>query len=273
MISIIFNNIMNKNLNAFMNKKRFIFSFAILIFISSFVKIYGQLPEELMRQGNKFYQSGQFETAVEAYEKVLSQGFESSALYYNLGNAFFKEGKIGSAILNYEKGLKLSPGDEDLSYNLRIANARTVDKISEVPQLFLTKWWDVLITSFSVTAWSFIVLIVYLVFIACIGLYLLSKKFKMQKMAFLFGSASLSVLIFSIIILVSRYNREAFSSYGVLLEANYTVKSGPDIKSNDAFVIHEGIKFIVEDKVTDWYKIRLVDGKVGWVQGKSFAEI
>ena len=150
---------------------------------------FAQSPDDLMNQGNRFYQSGQYENALEVYHKVLSQGYESAALYYNLGNAYFKTNKLGYAVLYYEKGLKLSPGDEDILYNLKIANARTVDQITEVPKLFIIQWWKLLITELSVPGWSLVTIIVYLIFILSIGMYLLSKRMKIQRWAFMSGSA------------------------------------------------------------------------------------
>lgn len=247
--------------------------FLMVILSAETGKVFAQSPDALMAQGNKLYQQGNYDAAIENYHKILSQGFESPALYYNLGNSYFKAGKLGFAILNYERGLKLSPGDEDLSYNLKIANARTVDKITELPKLFIVQWWEILVTVLSVTGWSIVVVIVYLILLTSIGLYLLTKKFNIQKYSFFGASVSLAILILAVVILYSRYNHEASTNYGVLIEPAYSAKISPDIKGNDAFIIHEGIKFVLEDKVNDWYKIRLVDGKVGWIQENSFGKI
>lgn len=242
-------------------------------------EIFAQSPEQLMMMGNKFYQEQKYEEAIESYQKLLSQGYESAALYYNLGNAYFRLGKLGYAILNYEKGLKLSPGDEDLLYNIKIANARTSDKITELPKLFIVQWWEILITSFSINSLTVITILVYLIFLTSIGFYFLSnsfdksKKVNIQRTAFIVGSTSFIVLIIAAIILIARYNHEAATNYGILLEPAYSAKVAPDSKSNDAFVIHEGIKFIVEDHVNDWVKIRLVDGKVGWIHKDVYGEI
>ncbi len=249
-------------------------SFGVLFFLLIVsVNVFAQTPDELMKSGNKFYQDGNYQLALESYNKILSQGYESGALYFNLGNAYFKNGKIGYAIYSYEKGLKLEPNDEDLIYNLKIANSRSVDKITELPKLFIVSWWEELVTSFNVNGWSLVVLFFFWIFLAGIAVYFLSAKIKFQRIGFLTASIFLALFIVASLFLFARANREAATNYGVLLEPVYTVKSSPDLKSNDAFVIHEGIKFTVEDKVNDWNKIRLSDGKVGWIQKNAFGQI
>lgn len=42
-------------------------------------------------------------------------------------------------------------------------------------------------------------------------------------------------------------------------------KTSPDNQSKDNFLIHEGLKVKIEDELEDWYKIKLPDGKIGWV--------
>ena len=235
--------------------------------------LFAQSPDELMKTGNQYFHDGNYEAAIQTYQKILSQGFESGALYYNLGNAYFKSGKLGWAIFNYEKGLKLEPNDEDLAYNLKIANARTFDKIQELPKLFIVAWWEGIITAFSVTGWSILVIMFYLVLIVSIAVYMLVRRAFFQRIAFMSGSISLAVLLLSLVFLFARVQREASTNYGILLSPTYTVKASPDSKSSDAFIIHEGIKFAVEDNVNDWVQIRLADGKVGWIQREAFGQI
>jgi len=60
-------------------------------------------------------------------------------------------------------------------------------------------------------------------------------------------------------------NKEFNIKYGIVVNKVVLVKSAPDQSSKDEFQIHEGLKVKVEDKVDDWIKIRLDDGKIGWV--------
>lgn len=266
-----------KNLKAGLMKKSGINKITALMVICfillSGLTLFAQNPNELMKTANKFYQDGNYPSAIESYQKILSQGFESGALYLNLGNAYFRSGKLGYAIYNYEKGLKLEPNDEDLSYNLKIANARTFDKITQLPKLFIVSWWEGLVTALSVTAWSLVVVIVFWILIASIAIYFFSGRMRLQRLSFIGSSVSLSVLIIVAVILFARINREASTDYGILFEQTYSVKVSPDTKSNDAFVVHEGIKFAIEDHLNDWAKIRLTDGKVGWIQKNAFGQI
>ncbi len=229
--------------------------------------------EELMNKANNLYQQEKYEEAIKLYNQIIDNDYVGPELYYNLGNAYFRLGKLGYAILYFEKALKLAPDDSDIQYNLKIANARTVDRIQEVPQLFFIEWWNVLVASLSTTNWATIVLIFYLLFLFSIGLFFLSKKAQIQKQAFLLGSFSLAVLILTAIMLFARINRETSSQYGVLTEQVQAVKVSPDENSNDAFVIHEGIKFKIEDELKDWAKIKLSDGKVGWLKKDAFGKI
>ena len=52
-----------------------------------------------------------------------------------------------------------------------------------------------------------------------------------------------------------------------------TVKNSPDAKSSDAFVLHAGVKIRLTDSVNEWVKIRLADGKVGWMERGAAEQI
>jgi SH3-like domain-containing protein len=68
-------------------------------------------------------------------------------------------------------------------------------------------------------------------------------------------------------------NDETSNEFGILIETSANVKVSPDYDSNDAFIIHEGIKFKIEDKVENWTKIKLKDGKVGWLNNNNYKSI
>jgi hypothetical protein len=96
------------------------------------------------------------------------------------------------------------------------------------------------------------------------------RNLQIQKYAFIFGSLNIAALLIAVILFFSSLERESSNDYGILLKSVATAKISPDAQSNDAFVIHEGIKFRIEDEVNNWVKIKLADGKVGWLTENSF---
>ncbi len=228
---------------------------------------------ELVEKGNHFYQSEQYDEAISLYKRVLENGYESAALYYNIGNSYFRTGRLGYAILNYEKALKLNPGDEETEYNLKLANARITDKIKELPEVPILAYWDLIVNSFSLDTWLTVFIIFWLLFLACIALYFLSRRVKMQRLATMIGLFNLTMILIIGIFLISSIHRESTRDYGVLVKSVVTVKTSPDASQSDAFVIHEGIKFQIEEKLNEWTRIKLADGKVGWLTDDTYESI
>src|SRR5881394_716957 len=92
----------------------------------------------LFNQANQLYRKAEYDKAATMYEQIIKNGYESPALYYNLGNARFKLKDVPGSIVNYERARRLAPRDEDIAYNLRLANLRVIDKIEPIPEFFIT---------------------------------------------------------------------------------------------------------------------------------------
>ena len=257
-----------------LNKNFLIFLIALIIsfLIFSLVSNAAEI-DDVMQKGNVLYKNGSYEKAIDEYKLLVDQGYEGTALYYNLGNCYYRVGKIGYAILYYEKALKISPSDEDVQHNINFARLSTVDRIQPLPRFFLFEWWENLLNSFSENGWAYIVLVVYLMLILLIGFYFFARSVVQQKIIFFSGIAFVFILAICISLLVVKINREENLKSGVIVEQVVTVKSGPEDTSTDAFVVHEGLKVNLEDKLDNWVKIRLADGKVGWVENNIVRQI
>ncbi|MFO7445935.1 MAG: tetratricopeptide repeat protein [Ignavibacteriaceae bacterium] len=228
---------------------------------------FAQSAEAMFRRGNEFYQAKDYNRAIEAYENLVEQGYESSELYYNLGNSYYRLGKLGFAILYYEKAAKLSPSDEDVLHNLALANIQTADRIETMPRFFIFQWWESLLALFSLSGWSITAYVFYSLLLVSIVGYFFAREPAVQKYSVYSGLASAVLLAVVITILAVNINRENNVKKGIIIEHTVTAKVSPDDRSNDAFVIHEGLKVSVEDRVAGWLKIRLEDGKIGWLPG------
>jgi tetratricopeptide (TPR) repeat protein len=247
--------------------KIFVFSFLIINVMSA-----SQI-DDLMKQGNAAYQNGNYQNAISDYEKLVNDGYEGVSLYYNLGNAYYKDGKLGYSILYYEKALKLAPNDDDIQHNLAIANSKTIDKINTLPRFFIFQWWESLLSFFSVKGWTYFTYVLFILILAAAGVYFFIKNPLIQRYSFFGGLAILVLFILSAVMLAINVNRQLNVKNGIIIAQAVSAKLSPDTKSNDAFVIHEGLKVKMEDKVDDWVKVRLNDGKIGWLPQNDIAQI
>jgi SH3-like domain-containing protein len=59
------------------------------------------------------------------------------------------------------------------------------------------------------------------------------------------------------------------SHKAIIINTLVSGKSSPDNSGTDLFVLHDGTKVTIEDKVGEWYEIRLSDGNKGWIPVNS----
>ncbi|MCZ7613512.1 MAG: tetratricopeptide repeat protein [Ignavibacteriaceae bacterium] len=226
-----------------------------------------------MKQANDYYRDGEFDKAIIIYDSLVNAGYQGTSLYYNLANSYYRVGKLGFAILNYERALKLSPSDDDVKHNLAFANLSTVDRIQPLPTFFLFNWWESILASLTINGWTYLTYFIFILLLISIVFYFFAKTIFQQKLILFSGLGILVVLLISLSLLIVKINREERVIGGVIVEQSITVKTSPDQGSTDAFVIHEGLKVNLEDKIDNWVKIKLADGKVGWVENEAVEKI
>ena len=240
----------------------------ILITIICLIFTFNVNANELQVQfdkGNEYFVNGEYDKAISIYTEIMQNGYIAAELYYNLGNSYFTKDSIPAAILYYEKAKQLKPNDEDIAYNLKLANLRVLDKIDPLPQLFLMQWWSSLGRLQNSTGWSMILIIsLWLTFGAGV-LFVAGKMLRVKRIGFLmlcvFGLCAILTLNFSL----SQYDEELNHPKAIVFSPIVYVKNSPDVNGTDLFIIHEGLKVEVVDKVGEWNKIKLVNGKVGWL--------
>lgn len=244
----------------------------LLFLIASFHSI-SRDSQTLINTANNAYNEGMYDSALNVYHIVEKENMESSHLYYNMGNAYFKKNDIASAILYYEKAKKLAPNDEDIEYNLRIANSMIVDKIERVPELFYKKWWNYFYNMFNADTWTFISLISWFALLFFIGMFILTKSRGGRKLAFYLGLLFLFTNVVMFGLASQKYYYGKQHSEAIIFTPTITVKSSPTMNAVDLFVVHEGTKIFILDEVQEWVKIRIQDGSIGWLPVNSLKKI
>ena len=250
--------------------KKFLISF--LVIFCSFQLVAKTMNPDV-EAANKAYNKEKYNDAITLYNKVLEKGEESSDLYYNLGNCYFRLNNYPMAILNFERAKKLNPADADIEFNLKISNTKIIDKIETVPQLFFVKWWILLSNLLSYDNWSIVSIIAIGLFFVTLFIYLSSSTYQIKKISFWIGCSLFIITVFSIHFAYRQYSNINAKNQAIIFTPTVTVKSSPDEKGADKFVIHEGTKVLLLDELNNWVKIRIANGSNGWVEKQCFEVI
>ncbi len=229
--------------------------------------------DHLFDQANEAYQKGNFKEALSQYEYIVNHGYENGQLYYNLGNCYFKINQIGLSILNYEKATILLPNDENIKFNLKLANLKIKDRIEVPPEFFLFTLHKKIINLFSSQQWGFGM--TFFGFLSAL-FFSLIKNIDHGR----FYNTMKQILKISIILTImcaypttQRYRLEYLDKKGIVLTGEVKILAAPEETSTNLFQVHEGTKFTILDSDGIWYKIKLIDGKQGWIPQQTCKKI
>lgn len=220
---------------------------------------------QLFDEANTLYNDANYTEALEKYKTILKSGEHSAALYFNIANAHYKLNHIAPSIYYYEKALLLKPNDKDIQNNIAFARNMTVDAIDSTPEVGISKLIKNMTNMMSFDAWAkssvgFVFLFVIL-FVAYYFMYSTSKK----RLAFVSGSLSLMLSFIALGFAFHKFNLVSNDQPAIVFAQETKIKSEPNLRSAEAFVLHEGTKVQVLDTVSNWKKIKLSDGKTGWI--------
>ncbi len=229
--------------------------------------------ETLFQKGNRYYEEGKYEAAIQSYEEIVRAGRGNWQVFYNLGNAYFRQNQLGKAILNYERALKLNPDNEDIRFNLEYANLKIVDRIPEPPKQAFVRWVE---TLFWKPSFGFLLWMTLGFYTA--GMLLLSSRYywpRLQSRRALKAATYLSwtlFLIFAVMFLLQWYHIET-RTYAIVMQKEVRVTSSPTEDAVEVFSLHEGTKVQLQELSGKWVRIRLRDGKNGWLPLDSIEKI
>ena len=235
-----------------------------LILTLGYAIVYGQ-NTALFEQATSAYNEGEYEKAIENYLEIIGNGEHSSALYYNLGNCYYKLNQIAPSIYYYEKALLLSPGDKEIKNNLIYAQQMTIDAIEPVPESGLSKVYNSIIGLLTFDQWAYLAVSLVLLFVLSYLAYYFLRYSSHKRISFITSIISLIAVIISVSFAIVQYKHYKSEQPAIVFAQECLVKSEPNNRSSEVFLLHEGTKVKVIDALEDFKKIELADGKIGWV--------
>ena len=247
--------------------------FTYLFIFIGFAALSQESESSVLEQANQLYSSEKYQEAVNLYEQLVNAGNESVELYFNLGNAYYKTNDAVHAILYYERALLLDPHDEDITFNLRIANQYVVDNIEELPTPFFLRWRESVVNMYPVDTWATISLVSFLLFLVLFGFFLFSRSVGIKRFSFLTGIVFFIFCCFTFSFSSKQKKKIVERDYAIVLCPRVTVKSSPSSTGTDLFLIHDGLKVQITDSLSNWKEIRLADGNQGWLTDSCIVKI
>lgn len=249
-------------------------SFIFLALLSA-GSVLAQSAQQNFEQANSLYQKHRYDSALTLYRQLIGQGYNNPELYYNTGNASFKSGKLGYAVYYFEKALQQSPGNDVIKHNLAIAKQQATDRIDQVPTLFFIRWWHQLLHLHSANGWMIGSMLFFWLLVFFIGWRLLRRHGPLPAPRWTKWAIIVSAIVFCLYFsgAVGTWYQRTHHVFAVIIKTDEPLKTAPDAGSADVLVVHEGLKVKILDSVSTWRKIKLTDGKEGWVQAGALLEL
>ncbi|WP_299014695.1 tetratricopeptide repeat protein [uncultured Polaribacter sp.] len=244
--------------------------FLLLIIAHS---VTGQHVDSLFVTANTLYKNGELEKAIETYKAIEKQELISSELYYNLGNAYYKLNKVGPTIYYYEKALKLNPLNEDVRNNLIFAKRLALDNIEDVPKTVLQKFNANYLQKLSYNQWAVVCVVLSFLASLLFLLFYFAENPSLKRIYFTASSIGFIALIFSVFITYNQYNFAKNNKEAIIFAEKTEIRNAPTLNSEEVFTLHEGTKVIVLDAIDNWKKIKIADGKQGWIIASEIKEL
>jgi tetratricopeptide (TPR) repeat protein len=235
----------------------------LILFIANTTS--AQSVDGLFSSANDLYKNEKFEQAIELYKKIESKGLTSSELYYNLGNSYYKLNKVGPSIYYFEKALKKNPLNEDVKNNLIFAKRLALDKIEELPKTVFQKFNINYLQQLSYNQWAIVVIVFSVLGSLLFLLFYFADTPFIKRFYFVTSSLSFILLITALIITFNQYSISKNNKEAIVFAEETEVRNAPTFNSEEVFTLHEGTKVLVLDAIDSWKKIKLADGKIGWI--------
>jgi len=229
---------------------------------------------ELFAKGNGLYNDGKYQDAINIYERILDSKNHSAELYFNLANAYYKMNRIAPSVYYYEKALQLSPNDQDVKNNIAFAKNMTIDAIEVIPEIGFSKIMNSIINRFSFDAWALFSIVFVVLFVILFLAYHFSYSTNRKRLAFLSSNLSLFLGLIALIFAFQKYDYDQKDKPAIVFAQESEIKSEPNLRSEIAFKLHEGTKVqVIEIYNENWTKIKLTDGKTGWIPSQDIKEL
>ena len=249
----------------------------IIILILLLFSVSGYANQDLQTikaEADSAYVEEKYDRAVELYLQLAQENAKDAHLCYNLGCAYYRLDSIAKSILWFERAALIEPDDDEITYNLDLVRTKTIDRFIPLHEMFFVKVYRSAVNTFSSYKWACLGISFFVIFLIALGVYLFSSRVVLRKAGFFSAILFVVLTLMANVFAYQQLKYAESSMKGVIMDTSVTVKSTPSESGNDLFVIHEGTCVeIQDDSMREWAQVRLSDGKMGWIEKKTFERI
>ena len=240
---------------------------------------YSANAQSLSEKASEAYNKDDFGTALKLYLDAAKEDGTSSELYYNIGNSYYKLDKNGMAILYYERALLLDPNNKDARSNLEFVKSKANLNIDTGA----TYWKDSLeasVKSMSSSLWGAIAVISFILFIILLVIYIFVDTIILRKIGFFGGGLMLICSIVANICAFYVKSQAEARNQAIVVIPSATLSTSPrqpKDKTEEAFMLNEGVKVEIVDSVTNtvsdkkekWYDVKADETHRAWINADA----
>lgn len=237
----------------------------IMISLNSISLAENAISNSLFQRGLSLYDEGRYNEAIDAFEEILKSDPRRGHVLYNLGNAYYKSGKKGSALGAYYAARRLLPRNPDIRANIGYLESSNEERLASEENQSISRsiffWLDTFNTKELTFLSSFLLMIVFLI----VGVGFLFSHFRKISVVGAIMAGLICIIIFTS--LMVKYDTDEV--WGAVSIKKSKIFSDRDKGAAVVFELHEGAPVIIVEDEKDWVKVKISDGKQGWVMKSS----
>lgn len=237
------------------------------------------LTNILMAQGkcqldtiNQLMQQKKHEAAITSLHQVLSRGYESADIYYNLGTAYLKTNDIGRAVLFLSKANLYQPNDSAIVLNLNIAKAKRLTQSVETQSTWIGQLYDKMLYGVSGNLLAVLSIIIAFCIVPLVYMWLFFKNRNYRKIGFFSLIPVLFLLVALLIITIQKNTMLQRDGISVVINNGVALLEGPAGLSTQ-LMVNSGDEVKILKIKGNFVKIRLTLGQEGWLDISNILSI
>lgn len=246
--------------------KRYIFLLVIFCFLMVENPVFAQQP--LFDEANSYLSEGNYQQAIESYQSIAEDGYESGALWQNLGVAYTRLDSLGKAKYYFLQASTFSETEEQAERALRFINNQFPRQSAVLPALPWIRFIRFLSENIGLQAIAFTALFfLYLGIAFKIGAWFrLDLKKILNYSSYGLITFSAILFVFSVVI---QYQQNRYAT-GVMVDREAPVYQRPEENASVISTAYEGYTMQVDNTESEdqpnWKYVRLENGMYGWIQ-------